>query len=167
MTPSHPNDSGRRPDAPNGNSRVIAIIALLALVVGVSLAFRQSRPARPAAPPPAVPLEEPGEGVVEEALMQIPGVDSVLIKSRWVDQIGNVDVSAMNPAQLELLVRHANARRCTCGCGYTLAACRMYDPTCPESGPVVEALRDSILAGDVRSADGLRPRPEPSEIGHP
>ena len=54
-----------------------------------------------------------------------------------------------------------------CGCGYTLAACRTYDPTCPESGPVAEALRDSILAGHVRSAEGLRARPGAADVGHP
>lgn len=173
MVPSSRHDPGDRASAhphrdASGSSRWIGIVAVLVLILGVSVAVRQWRAPAPAPPRSGtVPLEEPGEGVVEEALMQIPGADSVLVKSRWVDEIGGVDVSALDPDRFELLLRHANARRCTCGCGYTLAACRTYDPTCPESAPVVEALRDSILAGHVRDAEGLRARPEAADLGHP
>ena len=107
-------------------------------------------------------LTDAGDDVIEQALRQIPDADSSLIKSRWTEEIGGVDLSALSPDQLELVVRHANARRCTCGCGYTLAACRTYDPTCPKSGPIVEALRDSVLAGRIRDANGLRERPKRS-----
>lgn len=154
----------------SGSSRWIGIVAVLVLVLGISVAVRQWRAAHGPAPPEATapaPVEEPPEGVVEEALMQIPGADSTLVKTHWVDEIKGVDVSALNPDQLELFIRYANARPCTCGCGYTLAACRTYDPTCPVSGPMVEAMRDSILAGQIRSADGLRERPERVDIGHP
>jgi hypothetical protein len=165
-------DAGdRAPRGQAGSSRWIGIVAVLVLVLGVSVAVRQwraaaPRPAPSEAPAPA-PAEEPPEGVVEEALMQIPGADSSLVKTRWMDEIKGVDASALNPDQLELFVRYANARPCTCGCGYTLAACRTFDPTCPVSGPMVEAMRDSILAGYVRSADGLRERPASADIGHP
>jgi hypothetical protein len=99
------------------------------------------------------------ESVIDRALGQIPADDSTAIKNRWLDHLQGIDVARLDPAQHELLVRHANARRCTCGCGFTLAACRTYDTTCPVSGPVVEALRDSILEGHIRGARGLRERP--------
>src|SRR5207244_4091094 len=89
---------------------------------------------------------------------QIP-VDSAEIKSRWTEDLRGVDLSALTAPQREILVRHANAERCTCGCGFTLAACRAFDATCPVSLPLAERLRDSVAAGLIRSAAGLRTRP--------
>src|SRR5204862_1231892 len=54
---------------------------------------------------------------------------------RWTDDARGVDLSVLTPAKREIFLRFANAERCTCGCGYTLAACRAYDLTCPVSLP--------------------------------
>ena len=58
-----------------------------------------------------------------------------------------------------IFVRFANAERCTCGCGYTLAACRAFDSSCDVSAPRVQSLLDSVRAGRIRSAAGIRKRP--------
>jgi hypothetical protein len=98
--------------------------------------------------------------VIDRALAQIPAlVDSAELKSRWQDEVRGVDVAALDPARREIFLRAANAQRCTCGCGFTLAACRAYDLTCPVSLPRVESLFDSVRAGRIKSAEGLRERP--------
>ena len=76
-----------------------------------------------------------------------------------MDEVKGVDLTAVTPGQREIFLRFANAERCTCGCGYTLAACRTYDTTCPVSLPIVKALLDSVCSGQIRSANGIRQRP--------
>jgi len=147
-------------------SLLISFIAIAVLGVGIGAWFMSSRPT----PPPSAPRPSSadiaedstlGDEIVDEALRQIPGfVDSTAFKSQWVEEIDGVDVSALGAEQLEYFVRSANAQRCTCGCGYTLAACRRFDTTCPISLPIVEALRDSVLAGYITTAAGLRERPQ-------
>jgi hypothetical protein len=78
-----------------------------------------------------------------------------------VDEIPGADLAGLDPARAETFLRFANARRCTCGCGFTLAACRRFDPSCEVSGPLVAALLDSVAHGWVSDARGLRRRPAP------
>jgi len=136
---------------------VVVAAVLVAALWWVSRQGREEPVRRPAASDPAL---EAGDEVVDQALLQIPGADSTFIKTRWMDVVPGPDIADFSDAQREVFLRHANARPCTCGCGYTLAACRSYDPTCPVSGPIVEALADSVRAGHIRSAEGLRTRPE-------
>ena len=98
------------------------------------------------------------QDVVEEAL-QLAGIDSLAARGRWVDEVPGVDLAALPPARREVFLRFANARRCTCDCGYTLAGCRNFDASCETSGPLVAALYDSVRAGFIRSASGIRERP--------
>jgi hypothetical protein len=140
-------------------SHLIGAAAVLALLVGVGVLASQWRPHSTKLPLPAA--SDTSESVIGQALDQIP-VDSTAIKSEWRDDVRGIDVAQLDDRERELFVRFANAERCTCGCGYTLAACRIYDLTCPVSGPILEKLRDSVAAGLVRSAAGLRERPRPS-----
>jgi hypothetical protein len=83
-----------------------------------------------------------------------------------MDEVRDVDASALSERQREVFVRYANARFCECGCGFTLAACRVYDPTCPVSLPLLERLRDSVAAGGVTRVEDLRAPPaEPHDAG--
>lgn len=132
--------------------------AMAVLFVGIWILIHQWR--TPPPEPASSAAEDTSDAVIEQALRQIPmPVDSAELKSRWVDEVKGVDVSALRPEQREIFVRFANAERCTCGCGYTLGACRTCDPTCPVSLPLVEKLRDSVLTGLIRSAEGIRSRP--------
>ena len=45
--------------------------------------------------------------------------------------IAVVDFSALNPPQKKAALVAANAARCTCRCGLTLAECVVTDSTCP------------------------------------
>lgn len=158
------------PISTHGRTHWPALAALVILVAGVGVAIWQSRPARvPIVPPPAqntAPSVDPGDRVIEEALGQAPAVqgaqtpiDSVAFKQRWLDEVRGIEVAGLDPGKLELFLRFANAERCTCGCGYTLAGCRASDMTCEVSGARLEALLDSVRAGRITSARGIRSRP--------
>jgi thiol-disulfide isomerase/thioredoxin len=41
-----------------------------------------------------------------------------------------VDTSALNPEQRNAALHKFNAESCSCGCKFTLAQCRIYDPNC-------------------------------------
>jgi hypothetical protein len=133
--------------------RWIALAAALALAAGVGTAWHEWRAGQPRAPRAAAPaLPDPGDTVIDQALAQArdgaradsAAVDSAVIKSKWVGEIKGFVYADLSPARRQRFIRFANAERCTCGCGYTLAGCRAYDPTCPVSGPRVQALLDSI-----------------------
>ena len=151
-------------------STAIGLVVALLLASGLFAAWKLGRPA-------AVPATDSGDpasiadtsrdedALIERALGQIPATtDSTEIKTGWRDQVRGVDLDAMTTRQRALMLRYANSEMCTCGCGFTLAACRTYDLTCPVSLPRVEALRDSILAGRIAAAPGLR---EPPASPHP
>ena len=143
-------------------SSAIALGVALLLAAGLFAAWRLGRPALvPSAGPAGGAMPDTSrDEVVDRALGQIPPVvDSTEIKTGWRDDVRGIDLEVMTASQRELMLRHANSRMCTCGCGFTLAACRTYDLTCPVSLPRVEALRDSILAGRIHGARGLREAP--------
>ena len=158
------------PAPPPGRAHWVALVALVLLAGGIVVAVWQSRPARaPAFPQGAArpaPGPDPGEDVIGQAMRQVPPVkdaqtpiDSTAYKQRWLDEVRGIDVAGLSPAKLELFLRFANAGRCTCGCGFTLAGCRASDMTCDVSGPRLEALLDSIRLGRITSARGIRARP--------
>jgi len=156
-----------------GGSRWVAIVALAFVAGGIGLAAWQWRGEATAvrrgsgsvaetlaAPAQAgLPVGEPDEEAIEQALRLTPGYNGRAIKERWVDLVQGVDVSDLAPAMQEVFLRAANSRYCTCGCGYTLAGCRSFDPDCEVSLPRVEALLDSVRGGKLNTADGLRARP--------
>jgi hypothetical protein len=47
------------------------------------------------------------------------------------EDIRAVNFSGLNASQKNVALRAANAARCTCGCGMTLAKCVSTDSTCP------------------------------------
>jgi hypothetical protein len=141
----------------SGRVRWIAIVAVVALAAGLSAAFWFARPPQPPAPPPDASLEPPVDAIHQALRAER---DSAEIKMRWVEELPNVDLAGLDAARREIFVRFANAERCTCGCGFTLAACRVYDPSCEVSAPLVAALLDSVRAGHIRSVAGIRARNE-------
>lgn len=158
---------------PRRITRWIALVVVLLLVGGVTAAVLSRRSAEaPAAPPPATAEEEPtpeGEAPANEPSSRETKIPDDAThrkalagdkeKSKWVAEVPGVDVADLSQQQLEVFLSAANTQRCTCGCGYTLAGCRVYDSSCEKSGPRVAALLDSVRAGRIRDANGLRKAP--------
>lgn len=141
------------------NPRIVVLVALVALAAGLAAWLNASRP-RTAAVTPGPPggMAEPDSGVIARAL-QSAEPDSFIYKHRWIDELNGFDLTMLDPAKRMLFLRYANSEMCTCGCGYTLAGCRQSDMDCDISGPHLTALLDSVRAGRIHSADGLRAVP--------
>lgn len=143
-------------------ARFIAPLAVFVLVFGIGVAFREPLSAwwgqrQPARAPVVIGADDLPEDAVERAL-RLAGVDSTR-RNEWVEAVPGIEVAQLSAARRETFIRHANAQRCTCGCGFTLAACRAFDPSCEVSLPIVQSLLDSVSRGLVVEARGLRTRP--------
>jgi len=130
----------------------IALIALVAFAGGLAVAVGRWGDVRRVAGGAAAPAGAPSGAPA-------PDADSAALRVRWVDDVKGLEFADLDPRRREVFLRFANARSCTCGCGYTLAGCRAYDPTCEVSLPLAQALLDSVRSGAVSSARGLRERP--------
>lgn len=141
----------------SGFRRLVVMLAGVAVIAAVLVVSRDAlkKPEMPARMPD---MDEPEAG--PRGGPGLPGADSTK-KNAWVEEIPGTDLSALDPARAEIFLRFANARRCTCGCGFTLAACRQFDPSCEISTPLAAALLDSVTRGEVADTRGLRPRPAP------
>ena len=150
---------------PSGRIRWFAIFGVAGLIAGLVAAWWYARPPRPAPRPRAASVPDSGLAMPDDAIhrrFRRTADDSTAIKTRWVDEIPGFDLVALSASQREIFARFANAERCTCGCGYTLAACRAFDSSCDVSAPRVQTLFDSVKAGRIRSAARIRERPSAS-----
>jgi len=68
---------------------------------------------------------------------------ATLGNAAYATEIPGVDMSALTPTQKEAALKRLNAEKCTCGCGLTLAQCRINDPDCEVSLPLAK----TIVAG--------------------
>jgi thiol-disulfide isomerase/thioredoxin len=55
-------------------------------------------------------------------------------------ELPGVDLSKLTPEQKTVALHKFNAESCTCGCGYTLAQCRIYDRDCKISKAATEKI---------------------------
>jgi len=152
-------ESPKTPKTPQstGFRRLVVMLAGVAVIAAVLVVSRDAlrqRETPASVPGPDEPVSEPRGGP------GLPGADSTK-KNAWVEEIPGADLTGLDPVRAEIFLRFANARRCTCGCGFTLAACRQYDPSCEVSTPLAAALLDSVTRGEVADTRGLRPRPAP------
>ena len=134
----------------------ILVLVVLYLAVQFAIQWRRPHPAVPAAGLTAGDTASSDTAatnrLISRALGQVPAglPDSVQIKTGWRDEVRGIDLIVFTPKQRALYLKVTNGRGCTCGCGFTLAACRENDLTCPVSLPRVEELRDSVLALKLR-----------------
>ena len=155
----------RSPDvAERGRVSWVMLVAIAALMGGLAVWLSQSGPPTPASLPPIAAPDDTSDSVIDQALGQVP-VDSTELRNRWLGDVRFADLSSLTATEADLFVRAANTRRCSCGCGFTLATCRAYDTTCPVSGGYAEALIDSVRRGLVRDR-ALRERPRKAVDAH-
>jgi thiol-disulfide isomerase/thioredoxin len=62
-----------------------------------------------------------------------------------IKEIPGVDFSHVPAEQKTLVLQLLNAQGCTCGCGLTVAKCRVDDPTCPVSKPLAQSIVDDFI----------------------
>jgi thiol-disulfide isomerase/thioredoxin len=62
------------------------------------------------------------------------------------NKIPGIDLAALTPEKRAKVLQALNAEHCTCGCGLTLAQCRVDDPTCTVSLPLAQDLVKKIAS---------------------
>jgi thiol-disulfide isomerase/thioredoxin len=68
-----------------------------------------------------------------------------LANAAYATEIPGVDLKALTPAQREKALAQMNTEHCSCGCGLTVAQCRINDPSCDVSLP--QAKKIAAAAG--------------------
>jgi thiol-disulfide isomerase/thioredoxin len=64
----------------------------------------------------------------------------LLANAAYATEIPGVDLTALTPRQKADVLQRLNTEKCTCGCGLTLAQCRINDPTCTVSLPIARKI---------------------------
>jgi len=67
-----------------------------------------------------------------------------------------VDMSALTPEQRAAVLHKLNAENCNCGCNFTLAQCRIYDPPCH-----ISQQRAAAIVQEVAASEKARPEKTP------
>lgn len=69
-----------------------------------------------------------------------------LANAAQANKIPGLDLSTLSSAKRAEALQALNTEHCTCGCGLTLAQCRLDDPDCSVSLPLAQALVKKIAA---------------------
>ena len=69
-----------------------------------------------------------------------------LANAAQANKIPGLDLSGLSPEKRAEALKALNTEHCTCGCGLTLAQCRLDDPDCGVSLPVAQELVKKIAA---------------------
>jgi thiol-disulfide isomerase/thioredoxin len=71
----------------------------------------------------------------------------LLANAAYATEIPGVDLAKLTPSQKERALTRMNTEHCTCGCGLTLAQCRINDPSCEVSLPVAKKIAADVAMG--------------------
>jgi thiol-disulfide isomerase/thioredoxin len=69
-----------------------------------------------------------------------------LANAAQANKIPGIDLSKLSPERRAEALQKLNTEHCTCGCGLTLAQCRLDDPDCTVSLPLAQDLVQKIAA---------------------
>jgi thiol-disulfide isomerase/thioredoxin len=72
---------------------------------------------------------------------------AVLASNAQATDIPGLDLTSLTAAQKTAALKRLNAEPCGCGCGLTIAQCRINDSTCAVSPPLAEKIVAEIKAG--------------------
>jgi hypothetical protein len=67
-----------------------------------------------------------------------------LANAAQANKIPGVDLSRLSPEKKARALQQLNSEHCTCGCGLTVAQCRLDDPNCNVSLPTAQAIVKKI-----------------------
>jgi thiol-disulfide isomerase/thioredoxin len=73
---------------------------------------------------------------------------AVLAKNAQATDIPGVDLAALSPGQKTAALKRLNEENCTCGCGLTIAQCRINDETCAVSPGLAEKVVAEVKAAN-------------------
>jgi thiol-disulfide isomerase/thioredoxin len=62
------------------------------------------------------------------------------------NKIPGVDLAGLSPEKRAKVLEALNSEHCTCGCGLTVAQCRVDDPTCTVSLPLAQEILKKIAS---------------------
>jgi thiol-disulfide isomerase/thioredoxin len=74
---------------------------------------------------------------------------ALLASAAQAKEIPGVDLTVLTPEQRTAALKALNAENCTCGCGLTIAACRINDPACSVSLPLAKKIVEQIAKGET------------------
>ena len=72
---------------------------------------------------------------------------AVLAGNAQATEVPGLDLAALTPAQRTAALKRLNEEPCGCGCGLTIAQCRINDSTCAVSPPLAQKIVDEVRAG--------------------
>jgi thiol-disulfide isomerase/thioredoxin len=72
---------------------------------------------------------------------------TTLSDSAQATDVPGVALDTLTPGQKTAALKQLNEAMCDCGCGLTIAQCRINDPACTVSLPIAEKIVEDIRAG--------------------
>jgi thiol-disulfide isomerase/thioredoxin len=81
-------------------------------------------------------------------------------------ELPGVDLSKLNADQKRAALHQFNAENCTCGCGFTLAQCRIYDRNCAVSRARTAEIVAEVSGGHAQPKKIPQPEPVPPQPDH-
>jgi thiol-disulfide isomerase/thioredoxin len=85
-------------------------------------------------------------GLPVDAMIELidPSQPVGLANAAHAKEIPGIDLSRLSPEKRMATLLRLNAEPCTCGCGLTVAKCRIDDPQCGVSLPLARHIADEI-----------------------
>lgn len=84
----------------------------------------------------------------DAAVQTVPDTGQVfLANAAYATEIPGVDLKALSAAQREKALTTMNTEHCSCGCGLTVAQCRINDPSCDVSLPQAQKIAATANKG--------------------
>lgn len=71
---------------------------------------------------------------------------ATLAANAQATEIPGLDLSPLTPEQKQHALKRLNSEPCSCGCGFTIAQCRINDSTCAVSPPLAEKIVAEVRA---------------------
>jgi len=71
-------------------------------------------------------------------------------------ELPGVELVGLTPQQRKTVLKRLNSEGCTCGCGLTVAQCRLTDTECPVSLKIAAQIVEEVKSGAIPSHDDAK-----------